>query len=281
MNNGIDDNTAATYSDPNGIINNPQNDLQNEVGNITEVAYRETDDYDGDNIPNVIDLDSDNDGIPDEFECPSMVFSLGDPTSINGADNLDVHAGDYFIFEDALQVPSTGEVYDVIYHFTYLSTDLVAEIKTGGQLFLYNIFPGLDSHILYNISIIEDGSSTAANPAGTLHTFDKFTMTIGDLDSRNGNGDGGVAGELDFTDVGGFSNAYLPDYYSQGVNIVQQDFVNGFGPANYTTFMSDPSQAGAVDDWIDEGNANDQDPTVTTNNVQLYFSNFSNVDMVY
>ncbi len=65
-----------TYPDPNGRINDPQSTLLNESGDNTEVAYRELwipptidpDDKDGDDIPNAIDIDDDNDGILDVDE---------------------------------------------------------------------------------------------------------------------------------------------------------------------------------------------------------------------
>ncbi|MDD9908757.1 MAG: BspA family leucine-rich repeat surface protein, partial [Ahrensia sp.] len=40
-NDGIDDNVGASYADPDGNINNPSADLANEIGDTSEVAYRE------------------------------------------------------------------------------------------------------------------------------------------------------------------------------------------------------------------------------------------------
>ena len=65
---GIDDGVNASYSDPDGDINNPQTDLGNEFGDTSEVAYREALDLDGDGVADVIDIDDDNDGIIDSEE---------------------------------------------------------------------------------------------------------------------------------------------------------------------------------------------------------------------
>ncbi|WP_457618396.1 FG-GAP-like repeat-containing protein, partial [Lutibacter sp.] len=71
---GIADGIGASYQDPNGIINNPQINLANQSGDTTEVGYRETLDSDGDQIPDTIDIDNDNDGIPDVNEgCGNLI----------------------------------------------------------------------------------------------------------------------------------------------------------------------------------------------------------------
>ncbi len=60
--------TPPVYSDPDGSVDDPAT-LDNELGDDTEVAYRETLDSDGDGISDKADLDDDNDGIPDTSEC--------------------------------------------------------------------------------------------------------------------------------------------------------------------------------------------------------------------
>jgi len=57
------------WSEPAGTITDPSSDLQNQEGDTSEVAYRETKpDTDGDGIPDDIDIDDDNDGILDAIE---------------------------------------------------------------------------------------------------------------------------------------------------------------------------------------------------------------------
>ncbi|MEX0273000.1 MAG: hypothetical protein AB3N16_01330, partial [Flavobacteriaceae bacterium] len=65
---GIDDALNAFYTDPDGDINNPQTSLANEVGDTSEVGYREYVDSDGDGVADKADLDDDNDGILDTDE---------------------------------------------------------------------------------------------------------------------------------------------------------------------------------------------------------------------
>ena len=60
---GIDDAVGASFSDPDGIVNNPSTDLGNQTGDTTEVGYREFGDKDWDGIADDVDLDDDNDGI--------------------------------------------------------------------------------------------------------------------------------------------------------------------------------------------------------------------------
>ena len=60
--------SSDDYSDVNGKVDTPSDDLQNEVGDTSEVAYREITDTDGDGISNFKDLDDDGDGIPDAVE---------------------------------------------------------------------------------------------------------------------------------------------------------------------------------------------------------------------
>ncbi|MDC8003362.1 hypothetical protein POV27_04830 [Aureisphaera galaxeae] len=76
---GIDDDASigASYSDPNGAIDDPSATLDNEIGDTSEVAYREVTDTDNDTIPDSVDIDDDNDGILDIQECPPPVPIVG------------------------------------------------------------------------------------------------------------------------------------------------------------------------------------------------------------
>ena len=62
------DMNEVNYSDPDGTINLPKSTLLNEIGDTTEVAYREVTDTDGDGVLDTIDEDDDNDGIFDVDE---------------------------------------------------------------------------------------------------------------------------------------------------------------------------------------------------------------------
>jgi len=76
---GIGDRVYASYSDPDGFIDDPYNNLKNTDSDPSDVDYRSVDDTDGDGIPDLVDLDDDNDGITDEDEnvCnPLLQFSF-------------------------------------------------------------------------------------------------------------------------------------------------------------------------------------------------------------
>ena len=81
---GVDDDATigASYTDPDGVIDDPSSDLDNEVGDTTEVGYREVSDKDNDGIADAIDIDTDNDGILDINEKDSLTFqNIIDSTS--------------------------------------------------------------------------------------------------------------------------------------------------------------------------------------------------------
>ncbi len=87
-NDGIADVIGASYEDPDGLIDDPRTDLDNEVGDTTEVGYRETavPDADGDGVEDAIDLDDDNDGIRDQDEMPG--FAGTDPGADDDSDGV-------------------------------------------------------------------------------------------------------------------------------------------------------------------------------------------------
>jgi hypothetical protein len=60
--------TSDDYSDVNGVVNNPKEDLQPEESSASEVDFRIFADNDGDGISDFYDIDDDNDGILDSVE---------------------------------------------------------------------------------------------------------------------------------------------------------------------------------------------------------------------
>jgi len=65
---GIADSIGASYEDPDGNLQNPLADLTNTDTDSSESDYRSQNDIDGDGAPDHLDLDGDNDGIPDSVE---------------------------------------------------------------------------------------------------------------------------------------------------------------------------------------------------------------------
>ena len=158
---GIDDAVNASYSDPNGDVDDPINDLENNTDNDpTDVDYRSVDlpDKDGDGVADAFDLDDDNDGITDVEEgqiAELVTFSnaLDGTTPVNdvivdtiffdGVGNVDEQRfdNDNFTFatgataipgknfnfnEDELAVLDAGGQYDLT--FDYSGQALVTEV---------------------------------------------------------------------------------------------------------------------------------------------------------
>ena len=77
---GIDDGVNAGYSDPDGDVNTPIDDLENGTDNdTTDADYRSVNDKDWDGIPDHEDLDVDGDGILDTNEGFLEVFDTENP----------------------------------------------------------------------------------------------------------------------------------------------------------------------------------------------------------
>ncbi len=95
--NGLDTNseTLDTYIDVNGIFDNPQGDFPDSDGDIPfggDVDYRDDfddPDYDGDSVPDIGDLDDDNDGILDTDETGGQ-----DPSVDGDGDNVPFYLDD-------------------------------------------------------------------------------------------------------------------------------------------------------------------------------------------
>ena len=87
---GIDDLIASTnnisYNDADGNIV-PSSDLNNEIADNSEVAFREITDTDSDGIADAIDVDDDNDGILDTVEGPTRTETI----NANGATTASFH----------------------------------------------------------------------------------------------------------------------------------------------------------------------------------------------
>ena len=85
---------GASYADPDGVVNDPINDLRNVDSDPTDADYRSVQDKDGDGIADHIDIDDDNDGILDVDESPLEVYTFDnivtDNTSIPRTLSFDV-----------------------------------------------------------------------------------------------------------------------------------------------------------------------------------------------
>ncbi len=216
-NDGVGDALGATLGDPDGIVNDPQAVLANEVGDTTEVAYREFTDIDNDGLSANHDLDDDNDGILDTAEGYSteavsfQINTFGVPTPVSaGADPADIQAGDVFVYSNI----ATGLDLRV-----GIIEKVGAASLNGGEIDVGN--QGLaDEYVVYDLSVVESGSVTTANLAGTSTSIVNAELFIGDLDSNGFN----------FSDYGGYETSVgsAPSAVSVGSQLTG---LSGVGPA--------------------------------------------------
>ncbi|MFK5889509.1 MAG: T9SS type A sorting domain-containing protein [Flavobacteriaceae bacterium] len=129
--NGLDNNidTADTYADPNGIINDPTT-LQDTDGDVLtggDVDYRDvsnTTDNDNDGIIDAVDLDDDNDGILDSVE------GTGDTDGDGFPNNIDLDSDGDGI-PDNIEAQATA-LYIAPGTFTDANSDGVNDVYAGG-----------------------------------------------------------------------------------------------------------------------------------------------------
>jgi len=94
-NDGIEDSVevvvqlSPSYSDPDGIVSTTSADVYNESGDMSEIGFRESVDWDNDGVSNFIDLDDDNDGIVDtqEYSCNATSTPAWDSAVADGDTN--------------------------------------------------------------------------------------------------------------------------------------------------------------------------------------------------
>jgi large repetitive protein len=81
---GIRDSVAVSYRNPDGVVTNTLSGvLANEIGDTSQVAFRETLDSDNDGVLNASDIDDDNDGILDGIENPVLDGTIDATWALN------------------------------------------------------------------------------------------------------------------------------------------------------------------------------------------------------
>ncbi len=197
---GIGDGIGASYLDPDGIVNDPAAVLANEVGDASEVAYRENaallQDSDGDGIPDVQDLDDDNDGILDVNEGPAAAsvdlatFTGWNTDTITGSINgvqisltlgngviwqegTGVFAGTAFIAaSDPLTVPVTITFSEPLAELELDLIGLKADVGGVEQLTNFSILPDGASGgtvLTADNTIAEGAADAATSTTGSVH----------------------------------------------------------------------------------------------------------------
>ncbi|MCF6213099.1 MAG: T9SS type A sorting domain-containing protein [Flavobacteriaceae bacterium] len=234
-NNGLDNNidTADTYADPNGTINNPSAlpDTDGDLLTGGDVDYRDasnttdndndgipdttdldddndgildivetTADADGDGIPNAFDLDSDGDGLPDnvEAQATNSYVAPGTFTDANNDGVNDIYAGGITpVNTDATDTPDYLDTNSDNEGANDTSEAVLVLSGTVGS-------NGLDN----NIDSVDDYSDVNGiiNDPTTLPDSDGDLLTGGDVDFRDAlftlldNDNDGIADNIDLDD---------------------------------------------------------------------------------
>jgi len=183
-------------------------------------------DTDGDGILDIVDLDDDNDGIPDNVENAAFIDFSGPRTLLVGSDESNLAVGDKILFEDAV-FDCNIIFYDIV--LTITLTQGVTVGATSSGLISTGSNPSLDEYATFSFQLVESGSATAANPGGTPAIIEDFIFIQRDLDSINGD---------DFTEVVGTSDSTPPDsvFFTPTTMIVDAGFINGGGPSSFTNY---------------------------------------------
>ena len=211
-------------------------------------------DKDGDGIVDSRDADADGDGILDSDEgVQESAITFGAPdVALNGADVNDIQPGDVFVYQNALTT-ADGTTYDVTITFDFFSPnitgdDFVRFQPANDAVNIRSFEPAEDDFITYTYGVVETGTATNANPAGTPVTFTSATAVIRDIDE---------------SEIAGFSGA---DTVVAGSALVPGTLATP--PAGFTTFES----------GSDTENTNVLDPAQFVTGT---FSNGSSISMLF
>lgn len=160
---GIDDNASigASYTDPDGVIDNPSTALDNQIGDTSEVGYREVGlDTDGDGVTDVDDIDDDNDGIRDVHELNCSNVSAA---PIAGIDNLLGVNGQTAAINDGAITADQGAIMNAVGE--YMVLDLGGVIPSGTTI---TVSVWENTNTSKTIRIAELTNNTFVSGGGTL-----------------------------------------------------------------------------------------------------------------
>ena len=229
-------------------------------------------DKDGDGIEDGTDRDDDNDGITDNIEC-NMGFDLRDRSLLIGSNPSSLQVGDKVLYNDAIIVD--GIIYDLVGEVTDASfsdpNGAISITGTGDPFDLIESEPETDDYATMKLSLVVNGSATAATPMGTMATIPYIFISINDIDSDS----------QDYTDIAGISIASNADntYLNIPTDLVSGNFINGGGPTGFNLYYLNPASIGNTSNWIDEGGVTGLAAT-TLNAINYEFLDFSMFELV-
>lgn len=228
-------------------------------------------DFDGDGILDSVDLDDDNDGIIDTYEC-SAVIQFNNAAPLTASSLNDVQPGEKVIYSNAILYQNV--YYDIV--LTILTKNGTFTIDCNNEIRIDSFDASKDEYLTYSFDLVEAGSATVGNPAGVPKVLYDLILETRDIDTRGGR---------DFTEISGINTSTVTSsvttYLSPTTNLEQAGFVNGTIPLGYTNFRLDPTIAGSTTDWRDEpddGGTHGDDPDFY---VYMEFDQFSHVDLLY
>lgn len=167
---------------------------------------------------------------------------------------------DIFLFDD-VTIDTSSNPIDVVFQATTMSNVTSAELSPSIDARLTDM---LDSHIIYSIRLVQDGSATVGNPTGTLIEQSLINGVIvqqTDVDSTAvGDDTSDVAGNLTGTpDISLFNTTAYATFATGG-----------------TVYTMDPAKTGSPLDWTDEDNE-----TAFDNYVTYEFETFGENEFVH
>lgn len=232
-------------------------------------------DSDGDGVSDICDLDDDNDGMIDTYEC-SAVIKFDEPSTLTAPDLTNVQPGEKVVFSNALLYQN--QYYDIVVTILAKQGDFVIDCSLNSG------YPGVkvdsfdasaNEYFTYSFDLVIAGSATFANPIGIPATLYGLILESRDIDTASGR---------DYTEIAGFNastvTSSITPYLSTTTNLEQAGFLNGAAPA-YTNYRLDPTIAGSTTTWVDEphdGGTQGDDPDFY---LSMEFDQFSHVDLLF
>ncbi len=228
-------------------------------------------DSDGDGIPDSVDIDDDNDGIIDTYEC-SAAIQFNNASLLTATDLSDVKAGEKVVYSNALYFQN--EYYDIVLTVITINGSYIVDCNNELRVSTFN--SSSDDYVTYSFDLVEAGSATPANPIGVPAVLYDIILELRDIDTRY---------SRDFTEIAGFNpstvtSAVIPSL-SGTTNLEQAGFINGPDPIGYTLYRLDPTLVAPNTDWLyepDDGGVHGDDPDFY---LYMEFDRFSHVDLLY
>ena len=228
-------------------------------------------DSDGDGIPDSIDLDDDNDGIIDTYEC-SAAIQFNNASLLTATDLSDVKAGEKVVYSNALLYQN--QYYDIVLTIISISGSFI--VGCNNELRVSTFDASSDDYVTYSFDLVVAGSATPGNPVGAPATLYDIILESRDIDTRY---------YRDFTEIAGFNpstvTSSVTSYLSATTNLEQAGFANGPDPVGYTLYRLDPTLVAPNTDWTyepDDGGTHGDDPDFY---LYMEFDQFSHVDLLF